>query len=925
MKTEALFQADAIEALRDQLGDGFKAAFAQWMDQRSAARSVGDIAWQHAEKLGREIRRQSDALEQRGRADAARLPQLLARGPWQLGLDWIAYVTDAMQRQTLVADTLRQRGNTYAAHQAAGMPPVLDFAYDVIVDGHTLARPVNYTLLRIRPPAGTTVDDGKRPFMIVDPRAGHGAGIGGFKAESQVGEAFADGHPVYFVAFRPVPEPGQTLADVRDAEIEFLREIGRRHPGAPHPAVIGNCQGGWATMLLAASAPELVGAVVINGAPMSYWAGRVGENPMRYMGGLFGGALPAVLASDLGAGVFDGSALVSNFESLNPANSLFRKLYNLYSAVDTEAPRFLEFERWWGGFFLMNEAEIRWIVENLFVGNRLARGEARLGDERIDLRRITAPVIVFASHGDNITPPQQALNWIADLYRNADEIKARGQRIVYMLHKSIGHLGIFVSGKIAAREHDAITDTMRAVEALPPGLYEMVLADGEDRMHVRYEPRDIADILQVDDGREDEALFASVARLSELATEIYDLTARPFVKAAVTPEAAAAARELALPRLRNVLWSDRNPLLAPVAPLAEAVREQRQPVSADNPFLAFEHLLADGIENQLNLFRDWRDGWRETLFHSLWGTPAVKQIGRSLLDSAEQRREQDVRALPVVRAALAQMSVGGAAEGTVRMLSLLARARGYERRSRLEREVLAFRNSPLLAGFDEQALARLVHEQSIAVDFEPEQALATLPLLLDTPEERRDALATLLAIAGPREQMHPAAQVLLERFEAMLGMSADAATELAGAVARETDALLAQAAAPLPAPAIAAMPLERAAAAYSQTASLPAPLPAQPAAAADDANAAATPRAPSLLVAVGAPDDLKALRGVGPRMADKLAELGITQFAQLAALQPAEVAWLDLKLEARGRVLREGWIDQARELVAGLDEFEDEQ
>ena len=138
---------------------------------------------------------------------------------------------------------------------------------------------------------------------------------------------------------------------------------------------------------------------------------------------------------------------------------------------------------------MMNEEEIRWIVENLFVGNRLAHGQAMLGNERIDLKNIRSPIIVFASHGDNITPPQQALNWIADTYRDVNEIKARGQRIVYLLHDSIGHLGIFVSGKIAGREHDAITDTMRAIEALPPGLYEMELEQGGDRIHIKFAPR----------------------------------------------------------------------------------------------------------------------------------------------------------------------------------------------------------------------------------------------------------------------------------------------------------------------------------------------------------------------------------------------------------------------------------------------------
>jgi Protein of unknown function (DUF3141) len=43
------------------------------------------------------------------------------------------------------------------------------------------------------------VDPTRRPYVIIDPRAGHGPGIGGFKDDSQVGVALAAGHPVYFV------------------------------------------------------------------------------------------------------------------------------------------------------------------------------------------------------------------------------------------------------------------------------------------------------------------------------------------------------------------------------------------------------------------------------------------------------------------------------------------------------------------------------------------------------------------------------------------------------------------------------------------------------------------------------------------------------------------------------------------------------
>ncbi|HVT27736.1 MAG TPA: DUF3141 domain-containing protein, partial [Lacipirellulaceae bacterium] len=204
-------------------------------------------------------------------------------------LAWGNYAPDWLQRWVLFADTLRQRGNNYLAHERAGKPPLLVYEYETIVDGRKLRRPVNYALIRIVPPKGVTIDETKRPFVIIDPRAGHGPGIGGFKQDSQVGVALKAGHPVYFVIFFPRPEAGQTLADVCEAEGQFVEAVVNRHPDSPKPALVGNCQGGWATMMLAASRPDVTGPVVINGAPMSYWSGSwqggEGENPMRYSGG----------------------------------------------------------------------------------------------------------------------------------------------------------------------------------------------------------------------------------------------------------------------------------------------------------------------------------------------------------------------------------------------------------------------------------------------------------------------------------------------------------------------------------------------------------------------------------------------------------------------------------------------------------------
>jgi len=366
----------------------------------------------------------------------------------------IEYSTDAAQRTVLFWDVMRQRGNQYREHMAETTPNVLDYKFELIVDGRKLARPVNYGLVRILPPKGVELDVKRRPFVIVDPRAGHGPGIAGFKADSEIGVAMKAGHPCYFVGFLPDPMPGQTLEDVGLAEAVFLEKVIALHPEADgKPCVIGNCQAGWAVMMLASVRPELFGPIIIAGSPLSYWDGVHGRNPMRYSGGLLGGSWLTALTSDLGAGKFDGAWLVMNFENLNPANTLWTKQYNLYSNIDTEAARYLGFERYWGCHVNLNAEEIQFIVDQLFIGNNLVAGKIQTSDgDPVDLRNVRSPIVVFCSEGDNITPPAEALGWIPRLYQSVDEIRSHGQTIVYSVHQKVGHLGIFVSGGVAQKE-----------------------------------------------------------------------------------------------------------------------------------------------------------------------------------------------------------------------------------------------------------------------------------------------------------------------------------------------------------------------------------------------------------------------------------------------------------------------------------------
>ncbi|MES2192957.1 MAG: DUF3141 domain-containing protein [Pseudomonadota bacterium] len=739
-----------------------------WSHASQQLPMLNELGKHHGETIRRN---QVDAARARAESLQELLPQLATP---KAALEFSEYISDFGQRWILFLDTLCRRGDAAIAREKLGSTPVLAFDYDMVVDGRKLERPVNYALVRIRPQQGMMPprEDG-RPWVIIDPRAGHGSGIGGFKSESEVGVALKDGHPVYFVIFYRDPEPGQTLADVCAAEATFLREVHALHPRSPKPLVTGNCQGGWAAMILAATHPDLMGPVVIAGAPLSYWAGEKGYNPLRYFGGIVGGAVPALITCDLGGGKFDGANLVQNFEQLNPGKTWFRKNFDLFANVDQEAERFLEFERWWSGFYLMNESEIRWIVENLFVGNKLTRGEAVLDDGTpIDLKRIKAPIVVFASHGDNITPPQQALNWISDLYASTKELEAHGHVIIYTLHESVGHLGIFVSAQVANKEHEQIRSVVKTIEAMAPGLYEMLISrDEQGQYTVDFEARTIDHILALGDAREEEVEFAAVAKLSEWATKTYELTWQPIIRSMVTPELAELRKKNHPMRQQRHFFSRENPLFSSIDEHAAETRAARTPAARDNPFVQFEQICADWVEHSWDLFRDTRDAGIELTFHALYGTPWMRQIGASV---HARPALHDIRKFPHVQEAIARTKAGGYAEGIVRMLILLSRTRGAVRRDRLERSNRLLHSRPPFSSMTPESRAHTIYEQSLIIEFAGDEAITALADLLKDPVDRYRALNLVLDVAGPIEQMDAPTIGMFKRFQsALLTMAHD--------------------------------------------------------------------------------------------------------------------------------------------------------
>jgi pimeloyl-ACP methyl ester carboxylesterase len=704
----------------------------------------------------------------------------------------LEYLVDTGQRSVLFLDVMRRRGEQYREHMAEAVPHVLNYQIELVADGRSLKRPVNYGLVRIKPPAGVEIDRNRRPFVVIDPRAGHGPGIGGFKADSEIGVAMKAGHPCYFVGFMPEPRPGQTIEDIARAEGMFLERVIALHPDADgKPCVIGNCQAGWAVMILASLRPELFGPIIIAGAPLSYWAGVHGKNPMRYSGGLLGGSWLTAMTSDLGGGTFDGAWLVQNFENMNPSNTLWAKQYNVYSKVDTEADRYLEFERWWGGHVNLNAEEIQFIVDELFIGNNLAAGRIKTSDgDVVDLRKIRSPIVVFCSKGDNITPPQQALNWILDLYSDVDEIRYYGQTIVYTVHEAVGHLGIFVSGGVAKKEHSEFSSNIDLIDVLPPGLYEATFeAKSGDTAHadmaagdwiMRCEQRTLDDLRALGgNSLEDERRFATAKRVSEINLENYRKFVQPWVRAVVTPPIAEWMRKLHPLRLGYEAFGRDTPAMEALATEAETVRKNRKPADKENPFLKNQETISKNIVDVLDKWRDTQESISESLFLWIYGSPALQAaVGIDPNVNPSPRPEMSAEQRKLLDARIAELKSkirsGGLRECGIRALLYAGMARGFvderglEALRRMRREDTASRMT--LSEFKD-----LVREQFFILLLDQEASLAAIPKMLPRDmDQRRAVFAAIREVLSVGGEIFGETAKRLDRVAKLFGVSGDA-------------------------------------------------------------------------------------------------------------------------------------------------------
>jgi hypothetical protein len=403
----------------------------------------------------------------------------------------------------------------------------------------------------------------------------------------------------------------------------------------------------------------------------------------------------------------------------------------------------------------------------LFIGNNLAAGKIQTSDgTAIDLRNIRSPIVVFCSKGDNITPPQQALGWILDLYKNVDEIRSYGQTIVYTIHESVGHLGIFVSGGIAKKEHAEFSSNIDLIDTLPPGLYEAVFQNKDEgtanpdlaggNWVMRCEARTLDDIRALGgNDAADERRFATAARVSETNLAFYRTFAQPMVRTCVNTSLAEWMRYSHPLRLQYELFSDANPLMRSVAALADQVRKNRKSVGTENPFVTLQENVSKQIVTALDAWRSVSETWAERTFLAIYGSPTLQAAMG--IDPAGNRPLRRATENPMHRELLqdrlaalrARIEIGDVRVATVRALLYVGMKRaavderGFEMARRIRK---AYGDTPI------SEFKALVREQFALLLLDEKAALAAIPAMLPpdlaTRGKAHELVREVLSAAG---------------------------------------------------------------------------------------------------------------------------------------------------------------------------------
>jgi polyhydroxyalkanoate depolymerase len=278
------------------------------------------------------------------------------------------------------------------------------------------------------------------PTLVDAPYAGHTAAIADYHAgQSLIATLRAAGLPHVLLTDWKAATPDMKDLDIDGYLAELLAVVddlgGRVH-------LVGLCQGGWLSTMLAARYPDKVASLVLAGAPIDTGAG---DGPLQRIARSTPLSFYEELV-ELGGGRMQGRTMLQGWKGMHPAQHYIQDLVDLYEHIDD--PAYLgkreTFERWYESPIDLPGRWYLQAIDRLFQRNLLARGEYVALGRRLDLKAIRCPLYLLAGADDDITPPPQVMA-AAHLFGTPSSQVVR--------HTAPGgHIGLFMGAR-TLREH----------------------------------------------------------------------------------------------------------------------------------------------------------------------------------------------------------------------------------------------------------------------------------------------------------------------------------------------------------------------------------------------------------------------------------------------------------------------------------------
>jgi hypothetical protein len=350
------------------------------------------------------------------------------------------------------------------------------------------------------------------------------------------------------------------------------------------------------------------------------------------------------------------------------------------------------------------------------------------------------------------------------------------------VHETIGHLGIFVSGKVAKKEYTQIVEVLQTIERLPPGLYGMHITErkgegGRIEYEVEFREHRLEDIMARFNRfeRADEKPFEAVEALSEFNQRAYEMFAQPLVQSLSNDYQARVLQQFHPLRMQHWMLSSLNPWLAWLPAAATQVGAHRQPQDDQQPLRQLEHVGSELISASLDYYRAMRDAITESSFFGVYANMFSMYLAdKHQAEASKLKHISEPRELPFVKEALASIAQGGYPEAFARVAFLVSRKGEPLPLARLQlTDEVAADYADYLPKMPPEQLRRVRGEQEIIARYEPEQAVLTLPVLLSDRADRQRLLTLLdklladsrvLSVQPTNEQL-----AAVERIRLVLG------------------------------------------------------------------------------------------------------------------------------------------------------------